>query len=171
MGVWPHFLSMAKAKTAENTPELGVADRRILRALQADGRLSNKELAARAHLSESACLARTRRLFARGTIRAVRAHIDPEAVGQGTVVLVGVVLDRSTSESFKAFEAAVRALTQVLECHLVAGDVDYFLKVRVRDIAGYNRLHAEKLIALPGVRQVRTFFVLEEIKTDGLLAV
>ncbi len=164
---------MQARSTAENSQpgELDAADRRILRALQADGRLSNKELAARAHLSESACLARTRRLFERGTIRAVRAHIDPDAVGQGTVVLVGVVLDRSTRESFAAFEAAVRVLAPVLECHLVAGDVDYFLKVRVRDIAGYNRLHAEKLIALPGVRQVRTFFVLDEIKTDGLLAV
>lgn len=164
---------MPKPDDADNSEpgDLDAADRRILRALQADGRLSNKELATRAHLSESACLARTRRLFARGIVRTVRAHIDPEAVGQGTVVLVGVVLDRSTRESFAAFEAAVRALAQVLECHLVAGDVDYFLKVRVRDIAGYNRLHAEKLIALPGVRQVRTFFVLDEIKTDGLLAV
>ncbi len=163
---------MPTAPAAENSPsELDAADRRILRALQTDGRLSNKELAARAHLSESACLARTRRLFERGIIRAIRAHIAPEAVGQGTVVLVGVVLDRSTRESFAAFETAVRALAPVLECHLVAGDVDYFLKVRVRDIEGYNRLHAEKLIALPGVRQVRTFFVLDEIKTDGLLAV
>ncbi len=164
---------MKPASAAESTPspELSPADRRILRALQEDGRLSNKDLAARAHLSESACLARTRRLFERGVIRAVRALIAPEAVGQGTVVLAGVVLDRSTRESFAAFEAAVRALAPVLECHLVAGDVDYFLKIRVRDIAGYNRLHAEKLIALPGVRQVRTFFVLDEIKSDGLLTV
>lgn len=158
--------------TAENSPaELDAADRRILRALQADGRLSNKTLAARAHLSESATLARTRRLFAAGVIRAVRAQIAPAAVGQGTLVLAGVVLDRSTRESFAAFEAAVRALPAVLECHLVAGDVDYFLKIRVHDIAGYNRLHAERLVALPGVRQVRTFFVLDEIKSDGPLAI
>ena len=150
---------------------LDAADRRILRALQADGRLSNKELARRANLSESACWARTRRLFEAGVIRAVRAMLDPVALGQDTVVLVGVVLDRSTQESFAAFEQAVRELPQVLECYLVAGEVDYFLKVRVRDLAGFNRFHGERVIALPGVRQVRTFFVLNEVKTDGPLPV
>ena len=59
----------------------------------------------------------------------------------------------------------------MLECYLVAGDVDYFIKLRVKDIAAFNRLHSERLIALPGVRQVRTFFVLNEIKTDGLLPI
>ena len=68
-------------------------------------------------------------------------------------------------------EAAARALPPVLECYLVAGDVDYFIKLRVKDIAAFNRLHSERLIALPGVRQVRTFFVLNEIKTDGLLPI
>lgn len=150
---------------------LDAADRRILRALQADGRLSNKELAARVHLSESACWARTRRLFDSGVIRGVRAVLDPAALGQDTVVLVGVVLDRSTRESFAAFEAAVRELPQVLECHLVAGEVDYFLKVRVRDLAGFNRFHGERIIALPGVRQVRTFFVLNEVKSDAPLPI
>jgi len=150
---------------------LDAADRRILRALQADGRLSNKALARRANLSESACWARTRRLFEAGVVRAVRAVLDPAALGQDTVVLVGVVLDRSTPESFAAFEQAVRELPQVLECHLVAGEVDYFLKVRVRDLAGFNRFHGERIIALPGVRQVRTFFVLSEVKADGLLPV
>ncbi len=62
-------------------------------------------------------------------------------------------------------------LDQVLECVLVAGEVDYFLRIRVRDLAAFNRLHSERIIALPGVRQVRTFFVMNEIKTDGLLPV
>src|SRR5579863_8841292 len=78
--------------------ELDPVDRRILRALQADGRLSNAALAERVHLSPAACWARTRRLFERGVIRAVRALIDPKALQQETVVLVGVVLDRSTRE-------------------------------------------------------------------------
>lgn len=151
--------------------ELDPIDRRILRALQADGRLSNAALAARVNLSPAACWARTRRLFERGVIRAVRALIDPKALQQETVVLVGVVLDRSTRESFAAFESAVRQLPQVLECYLVAGEVDYFLKVRVRDLAGFNRFHGETIIALPGVRQVRTFFVLNEVKADGPLPI
>jgi Lrp/AsnC family leucine-responsive transcriptional regulator len=87
------------------------------------------------------------------------------------VVLIGVVLDRSTPESFATFEAAVRSLQQVLECWLVAGDVDYFLKVRVRDLPAFNHLHNTKIIALPGVRQVRTFFVLNEVKADGFVSI
>jgi Lrp/AsnC family leucine-responsive transcriptional regulator len=79
------------------------------------------------------------------------------------------VLDRSTPDSFAAFEAAARALPHVLECWLVAGDVDYFMKLRVRDLPAFNQLHNAQIIALPGVRQVRTFFVLNEVKSDGLL--
>jgi Lrp/AsnC family leucine-responsive transcriptional regulator len=151
--------------------EIDPADRRILRALQADGRLSNAELARRVGLSESACWTRTRRLFDSGIVKSVHAIVDPAAVQQGTIALVGVVLDRSTPESFADFEAATRALPQVLECFLVAGEVDYFMKVRVRDLPAFHRFHAEKIIALPGVRQVRTFFVLNEVKTDGLIPI
>jgi Lrp/AsnC family leucine-responsive transcriptional regulator len=159
--------------TGDNADQAGLdaADRKILRALQADGRLSNAELARRVGLSESACWTRTRRLFDAGIVKGVRALVSPEAVQLGTVALVGIVLDRSTQESFAAFEAAARALPQVLECSLVAGDVDYFLKVRVRDLPAFNRFHAERILALPGVRQVRTFFVLSEVKTDGLLPI
>lgn len=78
-------------------------------------------------------------------------------------MIVAVVLDRSTPDSFGAFEAAVAKLPFILECHLVAGDFDYFLNVRVRDIADFSRLHGEQLIALPGMRQTRTFFVMNEV--------
>lgn len=145
-------------------------DRRILQLLQQNGRLTNAELAKRVALSPSACWTRTRRLWDEGVIRGVRAIIDPIAIDQGTVVIVGVVLDRSLKKTFAAFERAIRNLPEVLECFLVAGDVDYFLKIRVADIAAFNRFHTEKIISLPGVRQVRTFFVLNEAKTEGLLA-
>jgi Lrp/AsnC family leucine-responsive transcriptional regulator len=82
---------------------------------------------------------------------------------------VGVVLDSSTPESFATFVAAVRKLRFVLVCHLVAGDFDFFLKIRVRDMADFNRLHGEQLIALPGVRQTRTFFVMKEVIDNALL--
>ena len=167
---------MAEASTPEGRADrvdrpLDAADRRILRALQADGRLSNAELARRVGLSESACWTRTRRLFDDAVITGVHAVVDPAAVQQATIALVGVVLDRSTRDSFAAFEAAARALPQVLECFLVAGEVDYFMKVRLRDLPEFHRFHAEKIIALPGVRQVRTFFVLNEVKTDGLIPI
>jgi len=153
------------------TKELSPIDRRILRVLQRDGRTSNADLAKEVGLSAAACWTHTKRLFSSGIIRAVRALLSPEAIGCGTLVLVGVVLDRSTPESFAVFEDAVRAMDQVLECVLVAGEVDYFLRIRVRDLPAFNRLHSEQIIALPGVRQVRTFFVMNEVKKDGLLPV
>ncbi|WP_095101905.1 Lrp/AsnC family transcriptional regulator [Pseudomonas sp. Irchel 3A5] len=158
-------------KEQPQTPEVTVQERKILRALQADGRISNADLAKKVGLSTTACWNHTRRLYENGIIKSVRAQIDPNAVQQGTVVLIGVVLDRSTPESFATFEAAARELQQVLECWLVAGDVDYFMKIRVRDLPAFNQLHNTKIIALPGVRQVRTFFVLNEVKSDGLLLI
>ena len=143
--------------------DLDRIDRRILKSLQQDGRLSNAELAKTVSVSAATCHRRTTRLFDEGYIRAVRAEIAPDRVERGALVVVGVVLDRSTPESFAAFEDAVAALPFVLDCHLVAGDFDYFLKIRVRDIADFNRLHGETLIALPGIRQTRTFFVMKEV--------
>ena len=83
--------------------------------------------------------------------------------------MVGVVLDRSTPESYGAFEAVIKDLSFILDCHLVAGDFDYFLKIRVRDIADFNKLNGEKLIALPNVRQTRTFFVMKEVTDNAPL--
>jgi Lrp/AsnC family leucine-responsive transcriptional regulator len=138
-------------------------DRRILRLLQEDGRLTNADLAKQVNVSPATCHRRTQRLFDKGFVTGVRAQVAPDLVARGTLVVVGVVLDRSTPESFDSFEAAAAKLPFILDCHLVAGDFDYFLKIRVRDIAGFNRLHGDQLIALPGVRQTRTFFVMKEV--------
>lgn len=138
-------------------------DMRIVRLLQADGRLGNAEIAKRVNTSAATCHRRIQRLFAEGYISSVRALVAPDKVGRGSLVIVGVVLDRSTPESFAAFEAAAQSMPMILDCHLVAGDFDYFLKIRVRDMADFNKLHGEKLITLPGVRQTRTFFVMKEV--------
>ena len=143
--------------------DLDKVDRKILKLLQQDGRLSNAALAEKVNVSAATCHRRTQRLFVEGFVRNVRAEVAPEMVNRGVVVMVGVVLDRSTPESFGALESAILKLPFVLDCHLVAGDFDYFLKVRVRDIADFNRLHGKMLIALPGVRQIRTFFVMKEV--------
>ena len=143
--------------------DLDKVDRKILKLLQYDGRLSNAALAEKVKVSPATCHRRTQRLFVEGFVRNVRAEVAPEMVNRGVVVMVGVVLDRSTPESFGALESAILKLPFVLDCHLVAGDFDYFLKVRVRDIADFNRLHGKMLIALPGVRQIRTFFVMKEV--------
>jgi Lrp/AsnC family leucine-responsive transcriptional regulator len=144
-------------------------DVKILRALQAEGRLTNAELAERVNVSPATCHRRTQRLFDEGYIVGVRAEVAPASVGLGALVMVGVVLDRSTPESFAAFETAVLELKDVLDCNLVAGDFDYLLKIRVRDMADFNKLHGQKLIALPGVRQTRTFFVMKEVKENARL--
>ncbi len=146
-------------------------DLRILRLLQADGRMGNADIARLVNTSPATCHRRTQRLFAEGFVSAVRAQVDPGKVGRGSLVMVGVVLDRSTPESFAAFEAAVRAMPVILDCHLVAGDFDYFLKIRVRDMADFNRLHGERLIGLPGVRQTRTFFVMKEVVDNAPLPI
>ncbi|UIY27810.1 Lrp/AsnC ligand binding domain-containing protein (plasmid) [Rhizobium leguminosarum] len=144
-------------------------DLKILRALQSEGRLSNADLAERVNVSAATCHRRTQRLFEEGYITGVRAEVAPSAVGLGAMVMVGVVLDRSTPESFGAFEGAVMQLKEVLDCSLVAGDFDYLLKIRVRDMADFNKLHGQKLIVLPGVRQTRTFFVMKEVKENARL--
>jgi Lrp/AsnC family transcriptional regulator, leucine-responsive regulatory protein len=144
-------------------------DRRILKLLQADGRLGAAEIARRVNVTHATCHRRIARLFAEGFITGVAARLAPDRLGLGTLVLVGVVLDRSTPESFAAFEAAVADLPFILDCHLVAGDFDYFLKIRVRDIADFNKLHGERLIAVPGVRQTRTFFVMKEVVDNAAL--
>jgi Lrp/AsnC family leucine-responsive transcriptional regulator len=143
--------------------ELDRIDRRILLYLQRDGRLTNAALAKKVHVSAATCHRRTQRLFDEGYVKTVRAIVAPERVERGALVVVGVVLDRSTPESFGEFERAIAKLPFILDCHLVAGDFDYFLKIRVRDMADFNRLHGEQLIALPGVRQTRTFFVMKEV--------
>jgi Lrp/AsnC family leucine-responsive transcriptional regulator len=126
--------------------QLDRIDRRILHRLQRDGRMTNADLAKAVNISPATCHRRTQRLFDEGYIRSVRADVAPEKVNRGALVIVGVVLDRSTPESFAAFEAAIRKLPFVLDCHLVAGDFDFFLKIRVKDMADFNRLHGEQLI-------------------------
>jgi Lrp/AsnC family leucine-responsive transcriptional regulator len=150
-------------KESSTRGELDRIGLKMLRLLQDNGRLSNAELAQLVGVSPATCHRRTQALFDDGYITQVRAMVAPRKVDRGALVMVGVVLDRSTPESFAAFEAAVAKLRFILDCHLVAGDFDYFLKIRVGDMADFNRIHGEQLIALPGVRQTRTFFVMKEV--------
>ncbi len=144
-------------------------DRNILKHIQKNGRIANAELAELVNVSPATCHRRTHRLFEEKFIKSVRAEISPDKVERATLVMLGVVLDRSTPESFKEFESAIKKLKFVLDCHLVAGDFDYFLKIRVRDMAAFNKLHGDQLIALPGVRQTRTFFVMKEVTDNAPL--
>lgn len=152
-----------------NMPQFDRTDLRILRALQDDARLSNADMAKKINASPATCHRRTQRLFDDGYITAARALIAPDRVGLGALAMVGVVLDRSTPESFAAFESAALEMPFIIDCHLVAGDFDYFLKIRVRDMNDFSRLHGTKLLTLPGVRQTRTFFVMKEVTDQAPL--
>ncbi len=143
--------------------EVDRTDRAILRLLQRDASLSNVALAAKVHLSPPACLRRVERLKRLGFIDGVVARLNPQAVGAGMLVMIGVVLDRSTPESFSAFEKAAAKILGCMECHVVTGEFDYFMLIRTRDSESFNRLHAEQLLYLPGVRQVRSFMVLRNV--------
>lgn len=162
-------LRRASAKPEAPAPDR--TDRAILRALQKDASVSNVALAAKVNLSPAACLRRVERLKAAGLIRATVALLDPAAMEHGTLVVIGVVLDRSTPESFAAFERAVQKVSGCLECHVVTGEFDYFMMVRTKDNDSFNRLHAEQLLYLPGVRQIRTFMVLKEVLSTHQLPV
>ncbi|PCF95406.1 Lrp/AsnC family transcriptional regulator [Vreelandella nigrificans] len=155
--------SRSRPEPGDQAAELDRTDRRILKLLQDDATLSNVALAEQVNLSPAACLRRVERLKRDGVISRVVAHLDPEQLQAGMVVLIGVVLDRSTPESFAAFEEAAQKVSGCMECHVVTGEFDYFMLVRTRDSQSFNRLHAEQLLYLPGVRQIRSFMGLRQV--------
>lgn len=158
--------SKSALETAQSAPpnsELDRTDRALLKLLQRDASLSNVALAEKVHLSPPACLRRVERLRQAGYIQRTVALLSPQALGAGMVVLIGVVLDRSTPESFEAFEKAAAKISGCMECHVVTGEFDYFMLVRTRNSETFNQLHAEQLLYLPGVRQIRSFMGLKQV--------
>jgi Lrp/AsnC family leucine-responsive transcriptional regulator len=148
---------------------LDTVDRRLLKALQEDGRISNAELARRCNLSPAACFERVRRLREKKVITGYAALIDPAKVGRGLMIFVEVLLDRTTGDMFEAFAEAVRRQPEVLECHMVAGGFDYLIKARVGDMDAYRAFLGDVLVKMPGVRETRTYAVLEEVKATTAL--
>ncbi|MBR8310277.1 Lrp/AsnC family transcriptional regulator [Burkholderia cenocepacia] len=164
------FLSKSRSADASHV-ELDRTDKAILRALQKDASISNVALAAKVNLSAPACLRRVERLKSLGLIRGIVALLNAPALDAGMVVIIGVVLDRSTPESFAAFEKAAQNVSGCMECHVVTGEFDYFMMLRTRDSESFNRLHAEQLLYLPGVRQIRTFMVLKQVLSSTQIAI
>ena len=151
--------------------DLDRIDRRILALLQEDGRLPAVELAERVGLSPTSTGERLRRLQKEGVIAGFRARLDPRRLGLELLVFVEVSLDKTTPDVFERFAAAIRRAPEVLECHMVAGGFDYLVKTRVADMAAYRRFLGEVLLAFPGVKETRTYAVMEEVKSDGMLPV
>lgn len=141
-------------------------DRRILTLLQEDGRITNLRLAEAVHLSPTATLERVRRLTAEGYILGYRARLNPQKLGAGMLVFVEVLLDRTTPNILEEFKKAVKDRPEVMECHLVAGGFDYLIKLRAADMSDYRDIAGRVLWKLPGVRETRTYAVMEEVKNS-----
>lgn len=148
-----------------NDVQLDEIDRRLLRVLQRDGRISNLDLAQQCHLSPSACSDRVRRLKERGVILRYSALLDPKAIDRALLIFVEVQLDRTTGDTFTEFAQAAQRSPEILECHMVAGGFDYLIKARVRDMEAYRSFLGDVLVRMPGVRETRTYAVLEEVKS------
>ncbi|MDT9598091.1 Lrp/AsnC ligand binding domain-containing protein [Sphingosinicella rhizophila] len=146
-------------------------DRKILRILQEEGRITNQELATRCAMSPSACLDRMRRLKERGFIRGYAALLDPVLLNQSFLVFVEVVLERTTGDIFRQFSDSVRMRPEIMECHMVAGGFDYLLKLRMPDMIAYRRFLVEVLAEIPGVRETRTYAVMDEVKSSFALPI
>lgn len=137
-------------------------DKRILEALQEDGRLSNQDLADRIGLSPSPCLRRVRRLEEVGLISAYRALLNARALGLNLMAFIQISMDRHTPERFDNFERHVGACPEVLECHLITGQAaDYLLKVIVVDMDGFQALLLNKITRIEGVTGVHSSFVMK----------
>lgn len=152
--------------------ELDRYDRQILTVLQADGRISNQELADRIGLSPSPCLRRVRVLEEAGLIVGYRALLDAKALGLSLTALVQISMDRHTPERFATFEAAVAEIPEVMECLLITGQAaDYQLKVAVKDLDAYQELLLKRITGIPGVSGVHSSFVLRRVVDKTAFAV
>jgi Lrp/AsnC family leucine-responsive transcriptional regulator len=149
--------------------DLDTIDCRIVAELQSDGRLSNVELADKVGLSPSPCLRRVKRLEQEGYIQGYRAALQRDRVGLGFSVFIGVKLNGHANDSALAFEQAIVEMPEVVACHLVSGEADYFLEVVAPELADYQRFLVGKLLNLPQVREVRSNIAIQTLKSGAPL--
>jgi Lrp/AsnC family leucine-responsive transcriptional regulator len=148
---------------------LNRTDRRLLDILQREGHLTNQDLAERVSLSPSACLRRVRALEEAGVIRRYVAIVDPRKVGLGLLAFVNVKLEKRGRMPTDTFAKAVKDWPEVLGCHSLTGDMDYLLRVQVQDLDHFARFVMDSLLKQPGVLDVKSSFVLEEVKETTAL--
>jgi Lrp/AsnC family transcriptional regulator, leucine-responsive regulatory protein len=150
---------------------LDAIDRKILEHLQADGRMSLSDLAAKVGLSSSPCLRRVRNLERAGVISRYVAVLDQRAVGLPVSVFVSIKLEKQRQESLDRFAKAIARWPEVLECYLMTGPRDYWLRVVVPDLAAYERFVKQKLTRLEGIASIESSFALEQVKYTNVLPV
>jgi len=139
-------------------------DRKILSELQSNARISYVDLGERVGLSTSPCLERVKRLESDGYITGYTAVLNPELMNAGLMVYVEIKLEYDSKRIFEKFKSAALQIPHLLECHLLSGDFDYLMKIRVADMAEYRLLLGDILRDLPGVRDTRSYIVMEIIK-------
>ena len=158
-------------RTDNQRPQLDAIDRQILQVLQADGRLSNVDLAERVHLSPSACLRRVKRLEDCGVIGQYVALLNAKALGQHGTCFTIINLATVGEKLLQVFEQAVRDQPEVLDCFYVAGSNDYLIRFSYRDAEDLERFHTQVLMRLPGVERSNSMLVLRTVKKTTALPV
>lgn len=144
--------------------DLDKIDRKILSVLADDGRITVTELAKKVGLSKTPCQIRMRKLEQNGYILGYCAMLDPERLGEGHIAFVQVTLSDTRSEALNAFNEAVRHIREIEQCHMIASNFDYLLKIRTRDMSNYRKVLGEKISELPHVSHTSTFVVMESVK-------
>jgi Lrp/AsnC family leucine-responsive transcriptional regulator len=147
-----------------NIPTLDAIDRRILRHLQQDARLSTADLAQKVGLSTTPVWRRVRALETSGVIKGYQALVDADAVGLRVSVFVHVSLEKQVESALEAFEAAIRRRPEVMECYLMTGDADYLLRVVVSDLRDYERFIMDHLTRIRGIASIKSSFALRPVK-------
>ena len=146
---------------AEN--HLDATDCKILECLQNDARIANVDLAEQVNLSPSPCLRRVRRLEEEGFVRGYVSLLDPAAIGLPVSVFVQVSLEKQVDDALEAFERAIVARPEVMECYLMTGDSDYLLRVVAPDIGAFQRFLLDHLTRIPGVASIKSSFALKQV--------
>ncbi|SFU52575.1 Lrp/AsnC ligand binding domain-containing protein [Pseudoduganella namucuonensis] len=156
--------------TKESVRTLDKLDRKILRILQEDGRISMKDLSERVGLSITPAIERVKRMERDRVITGYHARVDPPALGAKLLVFVEITLNTKSASMFEQFRREVLRIPEVQECHLVSGDFDYLIKARIHEMAEYRKLLGDMLLQLPGAAQSKSYVVMEEIKETLFLS-
>ncbi|CAN7404815.1 Lrp/AsnC ligand binding domain-containing protein [Pseudoduganella sp. LjRoot289] len=154
----------------ESVRSLDKMDRKILRILQEDGRISMKDLSEQIGLSITPAIERVKRMERDGVITGYHARVAPPALGAKLLVFVEITLNTKSASMFEQFRREVLRIPEVQECHLVSGDFDYLIKARIHEMAEYRKLLGEMLLQLPGAAQSKSYVVMEEIKETLFLS-
>ncbi|MBU2875005.1 winged helix-turn-helix transcriptional regulator [Marinobacter salexigens] len=148
--------------------ELDRIDHSIIRELQKNARITVTELASKVGLSKTPCQVRMRRLEEQGVITGYTVLVNQTKLGQSHIAFAQVTLNDTSSEALKAFNTAVKQISAIEQCHMIAANFDYLMKVRTRNMAEYRQVLGEQISALPHVLQTSTFVVMENVKDAGL---